>query len=124
MICSNCGKEAVTYIRYNGTYLCPEHFTAYITKRVHKDIRKQRLRPGVVAVALSGGKDSLAALYFIYDILDSHRNKELRAITVDEGITGYRPTSLKVAENHCRKLGIPHHVISFRETDLMCRVIG
>lgn len=54
MKCSKCGKEAVTFIRYNGTYLCREHFIEYVERRVRKDVRKQGIRKGVVAVALSG----------------------------------------------------------------------
>lgn len=116
MTCSICGKEAVTFIRYNGTHLCAEHFSRYVEKRVHREVRQQGLRPGVVAVALSGGKDSLASLYLLHDIISAHRDKELHAITVDEGISGYRPHSLAVAEDHCQRLGIPHHLISFQET--------
>ena len=116
MTCSACEKEAVTYIRYSDRYLCKEHFMAYVEKRVHKDVRKQKLRPGVVAVALSGGKDSLSALHFMHDIIALHQDKELHAITVDEGITGYRPRSIETAQKHCQLLEVPHHVISFQET--------
>jgi len=115
MNCGTCGREAVTFIRYNGTYLCGEHFSRYVEKRVHREVRRQGLRSGVVAVALSGGKDSLACLYLMHDIVSPHRDKELHAITVDEGIAGYRPHSLAVARKHCRLLNIPHHVISFQE---------
>ncbi|RLF44875.1 MAG: TIGR00269 family protein [Thermoplasmata archaeon] len=115
MKCSKCGKEAVTFIRYNGTYLCREHFIEYVERRVRKDVRKQGIRKGIVAVALSGGKDSLAALYLMHDIIKEHKDKELHAITVDEGIAGYRPESIKVAKKHCDELGVEHHVISFKE---------
>lgn len=115
MKCIKCGKEAVTFIRYNGTYLCGEHFTEYVERRVKKDVRKQGIRKGVIAVALSGGKDSLAALYLMHDILKGHRDRELHAITVDEGIEGYRPESIRVAKKHCDEMGVEHHVISFRE---------
>jgi uncharacterized protein (TIGR00269 family) len=40
----------------------------------------------------------------------------LHAITVDEGIAGYRDTSLPLAMRNCKKLGIEHHVISFQQT--------
>ena len=46
-----------------------------------------------VAVAVSGGKDSLALLNILKNIL-SGVNPELVAITVDEGIKGYRDESL------------------------------
>ncbi len=116
MKCSKCGKEAVTFIRYNGTYLCGEHFIEYVERRVKKDVRRQGIRKGIVAVALSGGKDSLTVLYLMNDIIKDHKDKELYAITVDEGIAGYRPKSIKVAQKHCRELGVEHHIISFKET--------
>jgi uncharacterized protein (TIGR00269 family) len=115
MKCSKCGKEAVTFIRYNGTYLCREHFIEYVERRVRKDVRRQGIRKGVVAVALSGGKDSLAALYLMNDIVKEHRDKELHAITVDEGISGYRPETIEVAKRHCDELGVEHHVVSFKD---------
>jgi tRNA(Ile)-lysidine synthase TilS/MesJ len=37
------------------------------------------------------------------------------AITIDEGIPGYRDESLKLAVDFCRKLGVEHHVYTFRE---------
>lgn len=116
MKCSKCSGSAVAYIRYNGTHLCREHFIDYVEQRVMRDIRKQGLPEGAIAVALSGGKDSLTALHILHDIIAPHRNRELHAITVDEGIAGYRPTSLEVAAAHCHKLDVPHHVISFEET--------
>jgi uncharacterized protein (TIGR00269 family) len=45
-----------------------------------------------VAVALSGGKDSSAVLFFLHRLLGERRDVRLMAITVDEGIGGYRDT--------------------------------
>ncbi len=115
MRCSKCPGEAITYIRYNGTHLCREHFADYVEQRVMRDIRKQGLPEGVIAVALSGGKDSLTVLHILHDIVGPHRSRELHAITVDEGIADYRPISLEVAARHCEQLDMPHHVISFKD---------
>jgi len=116
LLCSKCSKPAVTFIRYNGTHLCKEHFTQYVEKRVKREIRKQRgeRRFKKVAVALSGGKDSSLALYLTYKILSNHA--EIYAITVDEGIAGYREKTIKLAKSLCNELGVPHHIISFKET--------
>ncbi len=115
MKCSKCNKKAVTFIRYNGIYLCKAHFMEYVERRVRKDVRRQGLKKGVIAVALSGGKDSLATLYLMHDLIGEHRDKELHAITVDEGIVGYRPQTIDIAQEHCKKLGVEHHIISFKE---------
>lgn len=116
--CSKCDQPPVTYIRYNGTHLCEEHFKYYFIKRVKRDIKKQGKTTGKskIAVALSGGKDSTVALHLIHQIFSQRRNVELCAITVDEGINGYRPESIKYAQKNCAQLDIPLHIVSFKET--------
>lgn len=115
--CSKCKKPAVTFIRYNGTHLCNDHFIEYFERRVKKDIKKQGRTEGnsKIAVAVSGGKDSTVALYVIHDIFSKRANIELYGITVDEGIRGYRDESIKFAAKNCKKLGIKHHIISFED---------
>ena len=114
MKCSKCGREAVTFIRYNGTWLCRNHFMDFVEKRVKKEVRKQPFPKGIIAVALSGGKDSLVATYLMHKITEKDAGREVHAITVDEGIKGYRDRTLKIAKKFCREYGIPHHIISFK----------
>ncbi len=66
-----------------------------------------------IAVAISGGKDSCAALLLVHDILGERRDVTISAITVDEGIAGYRPEALEKARRFSAELGIEHHVVSF-----------
>jgi len=115
--CIKCKKPAVTFIRYNGTHLCKDHFIEYFERRVKKDIKKQGKTEGnsKIAVAISGGKDSSVALYVIHDIFSKRANIDLFGITVDEGIRGYRDESIKIARINCDKLGIDHHTISFKD---------
>ena len=117
MLCSRCGKEAVTLIRYNGQHLCKEHFVAFLEKRVKAEISNQvKLRGGArIAVGLSGGKDSAVATLLLHEVFAPRRDFEIHAITVDEGIRGYRPEALEVARGFCKARGIPHHVISFED---------
>jgi uncharacterized protein (TIGR00269 family) len=84
---------------------------------VGRELRRQVRLPGtaVIAVALSGGKDSVAALRILHDLVGPRRGTRLVAITVDEGIRGYRPPSLGVAARHCRETGVEHHIVSFKE---------
>ncbi|MEM2138226.1 MAG: TIGR00269 family protein, partial [Candidatus Anstonellaceae archaeon] len=67
-----------------------------------------------VAVGVSGGKDSCVMLHMLHKISKS-LPFTLHAITIDEGIAGYRNHSLEVAKGQCRKLGIPLKVISFHK---------
>ncbi|MDH7506778.1 MAG: TIGR00269 family protein [Candidatus Thermoplasmatota archaeon] len=116
--CFKCKKPAITFIRYNGTHLCKNHFLEYFEKRVKKDIKKQgkNIKKVKIGIALSGGKDSTVALYLIHDIFSTRYDSEIFAITVDEGIKGYRPESIEIASNNCKKLKIKHFIISFKDT--------
>jgi len=115
--CTKCSNEAVEYVRYNGSHLCHEHFLEYVERRVKKELRRQVDLDGKrkVAVALSGGKDSSVALYIICKALRGRRDIEVEAITVDEGIAGYRPKTLFKAKELTESLGVRHHFISFQE---------
>ena len=115
LVCSKCKRQAITYIRYNGTHLCKDHFIDYFERRVKKDIKKQgkTVDGSKIGVAVSGGKDSSVALHIIYDIFSRRSNINIVAMTIDEGIIGYRPESIKFAVNNCKKLGIDHHIVSF-----------
>ena len=115
--CSKCKKPAVTFIRYNGTHLCKDHFIMYFKRRIKKDIKKQGKTKAnsKIAIALSGGKDSTVALYVVNDIFADRRNIDIYALTVDEGIQGYRDESIKIAARNCKKLGIEHYIVSFKD---------
>ena len=103
--CSKCKKSAITFIRYNGTHLCKDHFIEYFERRVKKDIKKQGRTEGKskIGVAISGGKDSTVALNLVYDIFSKRSNIDLYGITVDEGIKGYRYESINYAKKNCGK---------------------
>jgi len=115
--CIKCNRPAVTFIRYNGTHLCKDHFNYYFEKRVKKELKKQgKTEEGSkIGVAVSGGKDSIVTLHLMHEIFSKRRNISLYAITVDEGIKGYRDESIKTTINNCKKLGIELHIISFKD---------
>jgi uncharacterized protein (TIGR00269 family) len=66
-----------------------------------------------VAVAVSGGKDSVSLLHVLAKLEGKYPKASLVAVTVDEGIKGYRDEALKIASSNCRKLGIRHVTVSF-----------
>jgi uncharacterized protein (TIGR00269 family) len=68
-----------------------------------------------IAVAVSGGKDSVSLLHVLAKIELDYPKASLVAITVDEGIKGYRDEALKIAAENCKKLGVEHYVTSFKE---------
>ncbi len=115
--CLKCKKPAITFIRYSGAHLCKNHFIEFVERRVKKDIKKQGKTQdnATFGIALSGGKDSTVLLYLMHEIFSKHTNVTLYAITVDEGIVGYREQSIPIAKKNCEALGIEHHIISFQE---------
>jgi uncharacterized protein (TIGR00269 family) len=116
-ICDKCGETAVTFIRYSGAHLCKSHFIEFYEKRVKKEMRKQfRLQKDeVFALAVSGGKDSVVMMHVLHDIFKDRKDLEFHAITVDEGVTGYRPESIEYAKKNADDLEIPIHIVSFSD---------
>ncbi len=112
-----CGKPAVIFRKYEGSYLCRAHFLQSLERKVKKNIRIHKLvKPGDrIGVAVSGGKDSMACLYLMHKIIGPRRDVELLAISVDEGIRGYREQCISRVKKLCSKLKIRLHVYSFRQ---------
>ncbi|MEA3200325.1 MAG: hypothetical protein QOE90_1753 [Thermoplasmata archaeon] len=113
-----CGQSAVHFARYSGEHLCAEHFCQGVEKRVRRELRQQGpFKSGQrIVVALSGGKDSVVALRLVHETLADNPRIGIAALTVDEGIAGYRPPSMEIAAEHCRELGVEHLVLSYAET--------
>jgi uncharacterized protein (TIGR00269 family) len=78
------------------------------TVSVHKMLRKGDR----VVVGLSGGKDSTVLLHSLAQ-LKKDLPMELVALTIDEGIKGYRARTLGIARAECEKLGIEQKVLRF-----------
>jgi len=68
-----------------------------------------------IAVAVSGGKDSVSLLHILTKMERKLPRASLIAITVDEGIKGYRDEALTIAAENCRKLGVEHYTVSFKQ---------
>ncbi|NLL95038.1 MAG: TIGR00269 family protein [Thermoplasmatales archaeon] len=118
MKCDRCGSDAAVFVRHSGAHLCPGHFTAYVERKIKKEVRRQvRLSRGEkIAVAVSGGKDSMVALSVLNDLFGERNGISVECVTVDEGIDGYRPGSIDVVRGFCSGKGIPLRVLSFEET--------
>ncbi len=111
-----CGGKTVYFRAYNGESLCQTCFNESIFEKVKKTISKYgMLKYGDrVGMALSGGKDSTSLLHIMSKIVKGHAS-ELLAITIDEGISGYREESIKNAEKITTELSIPLFVKSYSD---------
>ena len=117
-LCTACKtREAFFSRQYSGEKLCKRCFSASIEAKVRATItRHQMLKfDDHLAVAVSGGKDSLSILYILAKLRKYRPKTTLTAVTVDEGIRGYRDEALEIASNLCKKLIVPHHIVSFKE---------
>lgn len=116
--CTMCKRRDAIYMRpYSGEKLCARCFCRSIEDKVRATIAKyDMLRfDDKIAIGVSGGKDSIALLNIMVKLEKSFPKAELTAITIDEGIKGYRDEALKIAKNSCHKLGVEHVVVSFKE---------
>ena len=115
--CKKCSTPAIIYQPYSGLHLCRKHFfedverKAKLTMRQRYPVKKNE----TIAVALSGGKDSSVSLLLMHKIFGNRPDIKIVAITIDEGIDGYRNLSIERAGKMTAELGIEHIITSFKE---------
>jgi len=112
--CSRCGERPSFYTRrYSGESLCASCFQETTVEKVRRTISKYgMLRRGErVGVAVSGGKDSLSLLKILHEL--NRGTGELVALTVDEGVKGYRDEAIEHAQALCDELGVELVLVSY-----------
>ncbi|MEM1550445.1 MAG: TIGR00269 family protein [Candidatus Bathyarchaeia archaeon] len=116
--CTSCSiREAFYFRAYSGEKLCPKCFIESVENKVRATIAKYMMLKfdDRIAVAVSGGKDSVSLLHILARIERDFPKTSLCAITIDEGIEGYREEAVKIASENCRILGVEHYTISFKD---------
>lgn len=108
MQCASCNQPAII----DQPMRCKEHFIEDFEARVKDTIERFDLvRPGMkIAVAASGGKDSLTVLTLLKKWYG-----DVTAIAIDEGIADYREHSLVDLRKVCDEHKIPLIVRSYEE---------
>lgn len=116
MICDRCQNQAVYSRKYSGEKLCSGCFSNSILRKTAKTISKYKMIQNneLVAVAVSGGKDSLALLNIMKEMSNTH-NFRIKAITIDEGIPGYRNEALDIVREFCENLGVELRTYSYKD---------
>ena len=123
MECDKCGGDAVMHAGYSGAHLCDEHFRALVEKRVRRRIRTDGLVPREASpddpkrwvVGLSGGKDSVVLAQILDDTFGKDRRIDIVALTIHEGIEGYRDESIDACVELASDLDLRHELVSYEE---------
>ncbi|MFC5971189.1 TIGR00269 family protein [Halomarina salina] len=123
MDCEKCGAPAVMHAAYSGLHLCESHFCRSVEKRVRRRVRDDNLLPDDATpedpqtwvVGLSGGKDSVVLTQILHETFAEDPRVELVALTIHEGIEGYRDESLDACLSLTDDLDIRHEVVSYEE---------
>ena len=108
--CVICRDRAV--FKTEEGLLCKKHFAAWFEAGVENTIKKYRMAEAGdrICVGFSGGKDSTVLLTVMSKLLP---DTELIAVTVDEGIGGYRDDTIAEAKRTVKALGVEHRIVSF-----------
>ena len=116
MKCDWCENTTVYSRKYSGENLCSDCFSKSIVRKTAKTISRYKMINGgdVIGVAVSGGKDSLSLLHTLKQISLNH-DFTLKAITIDEGIPGYRDEALEIVKNFCDKIQVEYNVYSYKD---------
>ena len=67
-----------------------------------------------IAVAVSGGKDSLSLLHILNNICKDH-STQLHAVMIDEGVAGYRDEAIGLTKAYAEELRVPLLVLSYAD---------
>lgn len=107
--CCHCGATGELY-RFTefGKAVCPACYPLFFQRRVAQTLRRYgMLRSGeIVAVALSGGKDSAALLHSLWQLRQRLHIKVV-GLHVDMGLGEYSDLSLATVRELVDSLGVP-----------------
>ncbi|MDI9643599.1 MAG: TIGR00269 family protein [Candidatus Verstraetearchaeota archaeon] len=111
-----CGREPFYFRRQSGEVLCKRCFSKGIERIVYKTVKREKLfsPEDRIMIALSGGKDSIALAHILSKIEKSY-GTDVFAVTIDEGVRGYREEGVAIASDVASRLQIEHHVFTFKE---------
>lgn len=114
--CDGCVEPAIFFDPGSQRHLCERHLCLSVELRVIDSItRHEMVQDGDrIAVGLSGGKDSSVLLSILSRVVPEQWDADIVAVTVDEGIAGYREETIQSAVSLAQQLGISHHIVSFQ----------
>jgi len=123
MECDKCGERAVLHAAYSGLHLCEDHLCRSVERRIRRRIREDNLLPDDATpesperwvIGLSGGKDSVVLAKVLHETFARDPRVELVALSIHEGIEGYRDQSIEACRELTGKLGLRHEIVGYDE---------
>ncbi|MFW5903661.1 MAG: tRNA 2-thiolation protein NcsA [Halolamina sp.] len=125
MECDKCDREAVMHAAYSGAHLCEGHVCRSVERRVRRRVREDTMLspeatpedPDTWVIGLSGGKDSVVLTHVLAETFGVDPRVELIALSIHEGIEGYRDESLSAAGRLIAGLDadVRHETVSYAE---------
>jgi len=108
---------------YSGAHLCESHFCESVEKRVRKRVREDGLvprdatpdDPETWVIGLSGGKDSVVLTQILDETFTEDPRIELVALTIHEGIEGYRDESVDACVELADELSMRHELVTYED---------
>jgi len=108
---------------YSGAHLCERHLFESVERRVRRRVREDDMLPDDATpedpetwvIGLSGGKDSVVLTDIIEETFAEDPRVELVALTIHEGIEGYRDESLAACEELVAERDVRHEVVAYAD---------
>ncbi|EPY42902.1 cytoplasmic tRNA 2-thiolation protein 1 [Angomonas deanei] len=118
-ICQQCNTNKVALRRpKNSDLLCQDCFFQTFEEEVHHTIMEEHIfsEGDCVALGASGGKDSTVLIHLMTTLNERyHYGIEMKLVSVDEGIVGYRDDSLETVKRNSSFYHLPLHILSYKE---------
>ena len=108
--------EKIVYIDQSKKSYTKSQFIRYFEAKVLYTIRKYDMidKNDEIVAAISGGKDSVAMSHILNKII-SKRGQQLKTLLIDEGIPGYRDSTITDAIKFCKDESIALTIISSKK---------
>jgi len=105
--CKSKGVWALATVKSDNVWFCDDCFVEHILKKVRHNVRKyQMFKPGdVLAVGLSGGKDSSFMLHILNKLKDEFE-VNIFGVHIYQGLGSYSEESLEAVRKQCKELNV------------------
>lgn len=116
--CWRCANRAGVKRPGSGAMLCTACFFREVEDEVHECIQTEQLlkKGDIVACGASGGKDSTVLIHLLTLLNERHQyGLDIRLLSIDEGIIGYRDDSLTTVHENAATYRLPLTILSYAD---------